>query len=152
MMSEQEAITETRMEWKMIRVPKALHDQLAREAQKRGLPIHAIISEALNFYYGFTKSRVPRKEHSNIDKGLWYIMKLAMSVGALKADPSFDNLRRLSKTLAQLRERLDIDTSELEEFIRVHSIFIDDEVKMELNAITKNLIYQIADKLLFRVE
>jgi hypothetical protein len=57
---------------------------------------------------------------------VWYIVKLSMAVGALKADTTPQRAEMLQRAIKQVRERLGVDTSLLE-----HAVY--DYIHVKLN-------------------
>jgi hypothetical protein len=49
-----------------------------------------------------------------VDRVVWYMQKLSMSIGALKENPSEENLNKTMKAISQVKEALQVDTSPLE--------------------------------------
>ena len=98
--------------------------------------------------YGFRKPRA-KEELPVVDKVVWYVQKLAMSVGELKASPTEENLQRTLKTIQQIKERLGVDTSILERALADYARLVrgdrkerEDEVeaRMEVNMALKSVL------------
>ena len=68
-----------------------------------------------------------------LQRRAWYAAKLASSVGALKENPSVENLNRLRNTAAQITERLGIPTGSLLEAAERYIKVRNDTAKMQLN-------------------
>ena len=137
-------------------VPVDLKDRIKKLSERYGKPQWKILLDALSLYE--TQLRKPRakEELPVIDKITWYIEKLCMSIGALKENPSEDNLAKTSKTIAQIRERLGVDTSLLERAVGDYVKLVNkktndaiekhrdlDEATMELNMALKTTLIEI---------
>ena len=84
-----------------------------------------------------------------LDRRAWYIVKLLSSLGALKENPTAENLSKLKSTAAQVEERLGVAVGELlkaaEDFLAAKS----DTAKMRLNEAAKLLVCRTTASLLF---
>jgi len=132
-----------RVRWTTIKVPVELREFLSKLSEKEGKPVWRIVLDSASFYWAQKQKPRVKEDASLLDKVSWYIAKVAMSVGELKASPSQENLERLRKTAAQIQERLGVDTSLL---IRAAEAFLKDpntDNRMELNAATKMLVLDI---------
>ncbi len=133
--------------WTTIRVPVELRDQIKQLAQRSGKAEWRVISEAISFYSEFKRSYRVRENMPLADKISWYIAKISMSVGALKENPTQENLDKLKRTASQIKERIGIDTSYLvrcaEEFFKRQ----DRDSVIELNMALKLLILEMMDRL-----
>jgi hypothetical protein len=149
-------LTPARSRWTTVRVPAELRDRLRYLSDRYGKPQWKVLLEALALYE--TSLRTPRskEELPVVDKVIWYMQKLAMSVGVLKENPSDANLQKTQRTVQQIRERLGVDTGLLERAIRDyvaaarteygdpwdrHSTM--DEVTMELNMALKSVLIEV---------
>jgi len=97
-----------------IYAPKELKERIRGLSEKLGRPQWKILLEALSFYETLVRKPKAKEELPTVDKVVWYIEKLCMSIGALKENPSDANLQKTLKTVSQVRERLGVDTSILE--------------------------------------
>jgi len=68
-----------------------------------------------------------------LQRRAWYIVKISSSVGALKENPSAENLQRLKNTAAQVEERLGVAVGELLEAAERFLESKSDVAKMRLN-------------------
>jgi len=129
--------------WTTIKVPKELIPKIKEVSEKEGRAYWRVLTEALSFYT--TQKRKPRVKEDlpALDKCSWYIAKCAMSVGALKENPSEANLAYLRRTLNQIEERLGVDTSLLLKVAEDYVKKQDTHNKMELNMSLKMLIVDI---------
>ena len=155
----------TPRKWSTIYAPAELRDRIDALATKTGKPKWKIVLEALALYE--TSLRTPRskEELPIVDKVIWYVQKLAMSIGALKENPSDANLQKTQRTVQQVRERLGIDTRLLERAVRDYVAtarreYQDqvarhadmDEVTMELNMALKSTLIEIVYKYILKEE
>ena len=139
-----------------IYAPPELKEKLKRLSEKTGRTQWRILLEALELYETSLRKPRAKEELPIVDKVVWYIEKLAMSVGALKENPSSENLQKTTKTISQVRERLKVDTAILEravaDFIKAvntkasngaekHAML--DEATIELNMALKSVLIEI---------
>jgi len=68
-----------------------------------------------------------------LQRRAWYIVKLSSSVGALKENPSQENLQKLKNTAGQVTERLGVATATLLEAAERFIAAKTDAAKMRLN-------------------
>lgn len=89
-----------------ILVPVELRDKVKELALRENKSQWKILEEAIGLYY--TQKKRPKiKEALPIhDKVIWYIIKVSMSVGAFKENPTAENLSKLEKTVNQIAQRL----------------------------------------------
>jgi len=146
-------------------VPREFKERLVSLSRRYGKPQWKILLDALAMYEaGFRRSR-GKEELPKVDKVVWYIEKLSMSVGAFKENPTKENLEKSMKTLAQVRERLQVDTGILERalndyFKLVGSLPEDpverhtvlDEVTMEVNMALKSVLIEIVYRHILKEE
>ncbi len=122
-----------------------------------------ILLDALSLYEAQLRKPVVKAELSSVDKVIWYIEKLCMSIGVLKENPSENNVYKTLKTISQVRERLEVNTDILErainDYVRlVHKKSEDaiekhasiDEATMELNMALKSVLMDIMYKHILR--
>jgi len=130
-------------EWTTIKVPRELRDKLREVSEREDKAYWKVVIEALSFYVAQKRKATLKEQLPKLDKASWYIAKCAMSVGALKENPSEANLQYLKRTLAQIEERLGVDTKLLarvaEEYARLKSV----KARVELNGTLKMLIVDI---------
>lgn len=151
--------------WSTIYAPAELKDRIDALAAKTGKPRWKIVLEAIALYE--TSIRAPRskEELPVVDKVIWYIQKVAMSIGALKENPSESNLAKTMKTIEQIKERLGVDTRILERAVRDYMAtarreYQDqvarhadmDEVTMELNMALKSVLIEIMYRYILKEE
>jgi len=139
-----------------ISLSREIYEKLDSLSKRTRKSKQNIILEALSLYE--TQIRRPRiKEDFPItDKIIWYMMKLSMSIGALKENPTETNLNKTMKTISQIRDRLKVNTSVLEKAVQDFYISIKtlpddpslrhdviDEVTMEINMALKSVLIEI---------
>ena len=139
-----------------VSLPREIFDKLDSLSKRTRKSKQNIILEALSLYE--TQIRRPRiKEDFPItDKIIWYMMKLSMSIGALKENPSEINFNKTMKTINQIKERLKVNTSVLEKavqdfYISMRTLPEDpslrhdvvDEATMEINMALKSVLIEI---------
>jgi len=146
-------------------VPREFKERLATLSRRYGKPQWKILLDALAMYEAYFRKSRGKEELPKVDKVVWYIEKLSMSVGAFKENPSKENLEKSMKTLAQVRERLQVDTSLLERalndyFKLVGSLPEDpverhtalDEAVMEVNMALKSVLIEIVYRHILKEE
>ena len=153
---KEENLTTAGPRWTTVRVPVELRDRIRYLSDRYGKPQWKVLLEALALYE--TSLRTPRskEELPVVDKVIWYIQKLSMSIGALKENPSDANLQKTQRTVQQVRERLGVDTRILERAIAdyvaaVRTEYGDpwvrhstmDEVTTELNMALKSVLVEV---------
>jgi len=100
-------------------VPDELKQRIEFYAKIHGKPLWRVVEDAMVFYEMFHKGAlIDRKTHNlNVPqaaKAVWYMVKLGIGVGALKAELTPQRAELLQKTIKQVRERLNIDVALLE--------------------------------------
>jgi hypothetical protein len=142
-------------------VPGEFKERVKHLAQKQGKAEWKVLLDALAFYE--TSLRKPRvkEELPVVDKIIWYIQKLSMSIGELKVNPTDENLQKTLKTVQQVRERLGVDTSLLERALTDYVRLLkgnkkerEDEVeaRMEVNMALKSVLIEIVFKWILKEE
>jgi hypothetical protein len=146
-------------------VPKELKERIKSLADRYGKPQWKVLLDALSLYETSIRKARTKEELPVVDKVVWYIEKLSMSIGALKENPSDTNLQKTLKTLKQVKERLDVDTRLLERAIndyitltkKLGSNAVElheslDEATMELNMSLKSVLIEIVYKYILKEE
>jgi len=148
-----------------IYAPPEFKEKIKQLSEKTGKPQWKVLLEALALYETTLRKPKAKEELPVIDKVIWYIEKVSMSIGALKENPSDVNLQKTLKTISQIKERLKIDTALLEravqDFVAVakkspedpvvkHATL--DEVTMELNMALKSVLIEIVYKYILKEE
>ena len=142
-------------------VPVEFKERVKALAQKQGKAEWKVLLDALALYE--TSLRRPRvkEELPVVDKVIWYIQKLAMSIGELKASPTEENLMKTLKTVNQVKERLGVDTSLLERAVNDYYKLLrgnkkerEDEIeaRMEINMALKSVLIEIVYKWILKEE
>jgi hypothetical protein len=124
-------------------------------------PQWKILMEALALYETQIRKAKTKESLPVVDKVIWYIQKLCMSIGSLKALPSQENAERTKVTINQIKERLQVDTGILEravnDFVSITKLNNKehekiDEATMELNMALKSVLIEIVYKHILKEE
>ena len=139
-----------------IYAPPELKSKVKQLAERTGKPQWKILLEALSLYESTLRRPKTKEELPIVDKVVWYMQKLSMSIGALKERPSEENLVRTLNTIRQVKERLLVDTSLLEravvDYVRLVSNppsdpierhRLEDEAKTEINMALKSVLLEM---------
>jgi hypothetical protein len=152
-MSEERNLTQTPKKEKgsSIYVPRVFKERVVALSKRYNKSQWRILLEALSLYETSLRKADAKAKLPDIEKGIWYIQKLAMSVGALKANPSDQNYQLTLRTISQVRDRLSIDTSLLEKAVQDFYDFarknqVDNDIILELNASLKTVLTDIIFK------
>jgi hypothetical protein len=161
----QETPQETKSKGATIWVPNEFKARVKALSKKYGKAEWKILLDALALYEASIRKPKLKEELPIVDKVIWYIEKLSMSVGELKANPTNDNLQKTLKTIQQVKERLNIDTSILERSLIDYIKLVggnnkngaknrEDEVeaKMEVNMALKSVLIEIVYKWILKEE
>ncbi len=101
-----------------IYLPDELKERIEFYSRVHGKPMWRVVMDAMTFYEMFYRGRLEDKtgetKFPELAKAVWYIVKLSMAVGALKADTTPRRAEMLQRAIKQVRERLGVDTSLLE--------------------------------------
>jgi len=148
-----------------IYVPYELKERIDSLAKRYNKDRWKIVLEALSLYETSIRRARVKEELPVVDKVIWYVEKLAMSIGILKAVPTKENLQKTMKTIQQVRERLEVNTAILEraveDYVNAMSVQIDDparkhdvvdEVTMELNMALKSVLIEIVYRWILKEE
>jgi len=104
-----------------IYVPDELKGRIEFYSKVHGKAQWRVVMDAMTFYEMFYKGKLEDKtgetKFPELAKSVWYVVKLSMAVGALKADTSPQRAEMLQRAVKQVRERLGVDTSLLERAI-----------------------------------
>jgi hypothetical protein len=146
-------------------VPTELKTKIVELSKKTGKRQWRLLLDALALYE--TQIRKPRTKEQlpEIDKVVWYIEKLGMSIGALKESPTNETQARTMKTIQQIRERLNVDLSLLEKAVTDYIRLINaaskdpdvkgnmrDEATAEINMALKTTLIDILFKHILKEE
>jgi hypothetical protein len=142
-------------------VPSEFKERVRLLAQKQGKAEWKVLLDAIALYETSLRKPKTKEELPVVDKVVWYIQKLSMSVGELKVSPTEENFQRTLKTIQQIRERLGVDTALLERAVNDYYKLLrgnkkerEDEVeaRMEVNMALKSTIIEIMFKWILKEE
>jgi hypothetical protein len=139
-----------------IYVPVEFKQKIKELSERTGKAQWRLLLDALTLYESQLRQPKIKEELPVVDKVVWYMQKLAMSIGALKENPSEENLNKTVKTIQQVRDRLGVDTGILEravtDYVRLSGSapqdpasrhrFLD-EAAMEINMALKSVLLEI---------
>jgi hypothetical protein len=101
-----------------VEVPEEVKRLIDDYAYVRGQPAWRVIMDAVSLYAAYHGGRLRERDGTRPfpapGKAAWYAAKLAMAVGAVKADPSPERVRKLHDMMAQARKRLGVNCDILE--------------------------------------
>jgi hypothetical protein len=101
-----------------VEVPEEVWRVIDDYARVHGKPAWRVVMDAVSLYAAYYGGRLRNPDWTRPfpapGKAAWYAVKLAMAVGAVKADPSPERVRRLHNIIAQVRKRLGINCDALE--------------------------------------
>jgi len=151
--------------WSTIYAPVELKEKVKQLSDKTRKAQWKVLLDAVALYEATIRKPKTKAELPIVDKVLWYIEKLCMSIGALKENPTGSNLQKSLKTIKQIKERLGIDTALLEkaaadyhkataasykdEWEKHYSL---DEATTELNMALKSVLLEMAYKHILKEE
>jgi hypothetical protein len=142
-------------------VPLEFKQRVRQLAQKQGKAEWRVLLDALSLYETSLRRPKVKEELPVVDKVLWYIEKLCMSVGEFKASPTEENLQKTMRTVSQVRERLGVDTSLLERALTDYARMVkgnsksreeEAEARMEVNMALKSVLVEITYKWILKEE
>ena len=140
-----------------IYVPNEFKVRLDLLSRRYGKTKWKILLDALSLYETSLRRAKAKQELPHLEKGIWYVMKLCMSVGAFKAKPDDSSLQQTMKTINQVRERLKIDTSLLEKALQDYLAHakankLSSDAIMELNETLKLTVTDIVYNYMLKEE
>jgi len=148
-----------------IYVPVEFKQKVKELSERTGKAQWRILLDALALYESTLRRPRAKEELPVVDKVVWYMQKLSMSIGALKENPSEENLARTLNTIRQVKERLLVDTGLLEraviDYVKLVSSAqqdpierhrLEDEAKMEVNMALKSILLEIVYKWILKEE
>jgi len=101
-----------------IYVPDELKERIEFYSKVHGKAQWRVVMDAMTFYEMFYKGKLEDKtgetKFPELAKAVWYIVKLSMAVGALKADTSPQRAEMLQRVMKQVKERVGVDVTLLE--------------------------------------
>jgi hypothetical protein len=142
-------------------VPLEFKQRVKALAQRLGKAEWRVLLDALSLYETSLRKPKTKEELPVVDKVLWYIEKLCMSIGEFKASPTEENLQKTLRTASQVRERLNVDTSLLERALTDYARMLkgnkgegeeEVEARMEVNMALKSVLVEITFKWILREE
>jgi len=131
----------TKIAWKMIRIPKEIHEEIKNQARREETAIWKIIVRSWSYWRSTNRNH--HVEHRELDKIAWYVYKLSSSVGELRGFPNANNLKQLEKTCNQIQKRLGVKTGKI--LLAAYQYLRDPSSKnrMVLNDSAKSVIFDI---------
>jgi hypothetical protein len=148
-----------------IYVPVEFKQKIKELSERTGKAQWRILLDAIALYESTLRKPKMKEELPVVDKVVWYMQKLSMSIGALKENPSEANLEKTMKTIQQVKERLGVDTSLLEhavvDYVKLVSNApqdpiekhrLEDEARMEINMALKSVLLEIVYKWILKEE
>jgi hypothetical protein len=161
----QNTVEQPKSKHSSIYAPPEFKEKIKYLSEKTGKPQWKILLEALALYETSLRKPRAKEELPIVDKVVWYIEKLCMSVGALKENPSDANLQKTMKTVSQIRERLGVNTSLLEKAVQDYVSVVKrlpedpaekhvalDEFTIELNMALKSVLIEIVYRYILKEE
>jgi replicative DNA helicase len=142
-------------------VPIEFKEKVKQLAQKQGKAEWKVLLDAVALYETTLRKPRTKEELPVVDKVVWYVQKLAMSIGELKASPTEENLHRTMKTIQQIKERLGVDTALLERAVNDYFKLLKSnkrereeevEARMEVNMALKSILIEIVYKWILKEE
>jgi hypothetical protein len=142
-------------------VPIEFKERVKALAERQGKAEWKVLLDAVALYETTLRKPRTKEELPIVDKVVWYVQKLAMSIGELKANPTEENLQRAMKTIQQIKERLGVDTALLERAVNDYYRLLrgnkrerEDEVeaRMEVNMALKSVLIEIVFKWILKEE
>lgn len=103
-----ESVGAKQREWTTVAVPRALHSLIKAVAEREKRPAWSVVQQAVSFYYAQSKQPRLKENLSLLEKVSWYVVKVCMSCGAFKEDPSDEKLRKLEKAVSEAAARLGV--------------------------------------------
>jgi len=126
--------------WKTVSLPDDVWRTICELSEKLGLPRWKVVARSAQFFAFQLKKPKLKKELPAVDKVAWYAVKVAMSVGRLKENPTEENFNKLLETLSQVQDRMGVDASWVARAAKDFLDRKDADSSMELNAALKNLV------------
>jgi len=135
-----------KIEWKMIRIPKEVHEIISDYAKRLKIARWKIIYDSFQYWNNARLSHF-RANANVIDKTAWYIYKLCSSVGSFRERPTKENYGFLMKTIEQVTQRLDVDTSRLKLSANQYLKKPNKKNRIVLNDSAKSVVINILEKI-----
>jgi hypothetical protein len=158
-------MVEAKVKGTTIWVPMEFKSKVIELSKRYKKPQWKLLLEALSLYEAQLRKPKVKEDLPIVDKVVWYMQKLGMSIGILKANPTDENMQKTLNTITQIRDRLNIDTGVLEravnDYVTINkrnfkngSVKHDqtDEATMELNMALKSVLMEIMYKHILKEE
>jgi len=158
-------MVEAKVKGTTIWVPMEFKSKVIELSKRYKKPQWKLLLEALSLYEAQLRKPKVKEDLPIVDKVVWYMQKLGMSIGILKANPTDENMQKTLNTITQVRDRLGIDTGVLEravnDYVTINkktfkngSVKHDqiDEATMELNMALKSVLMEIMYKHILKEE
>jgi hypothetical protein len=158
-------MVEAKVKGTTIWVPREFKTRVIELSKRYKKPQWKLLLEALSLYEAQLRKPKVKEDLPIVDKIVWYMQKLGMSIGILKANPTDENMQKTLNTITQVRDRLGIDTGVLEravnDYVTINkktfkngSVKHDqiDEATMELNMALKSVLMEIMYKHILKEE
>jgi len=146
-------------------VPREFKEKIKQLSKRYSKPQWKLLLEALSMYEAQLRKPKMKEDFPIVDKIVWYMQKVSMSIGMLKANPTDENLQKTLNTIMQIKLRLGVDTGILEravnDFVTLNKrqyknggIRHDhiDEATMEVNMALKSLLMEMMYKYILKEE
>ena len=102
----------TSRRYSYIAVPKEIKSQWIARAESEGIATWVLLHKCFSYYYTASRKHF-QFDSDKLAKAIWYIEKLAMSVGAFKTIANEKNYYQVLKNIEDIQDRLGIDLSDL---------------------------------------
>lgn len=158
-------MVEAKVKGTTIWVPMEFKTRVIELSKRYKKPQWKLLLEALSLYEAQLRKPKVKEDLPIVDKVVWYMQKLGMSIGILKANPTDENMQKTLNTIAQVRDRLGIDTGVLEravnDYVTINKRNFKnggmrhdqiDEATMELNMALKSVFMEIMYKHILKEE
>jgi len=136
---------------KKVRLPIPLWGAIKDQSEKEDVPMWVIVERAFTAYISRYRGHW-KKDADGVDKAAWYAFKIGATIGRLydhdEGTLPEELQQTMAKVLAQVKERIGVDTSLLEAAIQNYLASPSQETRMLLSGEAKKVIAQIIDKCL----
>jgi len=128
--------------WTTISIPENIYQSIKMRARSRGLALWRLIYDAVVFY------DAARRKHFQLEgleaqKKIYYIVKLAMSAGQFKENPSDENLAYLHQNCARIKEVFGVETQQLIAAAEVYRAKRTEKSKVAINTAVRDIALAI---------
>lgn len=152
--------------WKNVKVPEEVHTALKQKAKQENTAMHKVIASALLAAENVDLAEASGKllaASKNVDKALWYCLKLVNGIAMYKQALKISNMidaaegeqiaeytksqyEKLMNTLDQIEKRLRVDMDEVRDAIKEMEGSIDGKTTAKLNGTVKKAMLGIINK------